>query len=367
MLWKNLVLVVLVWSAWPREVCASFSVRPERADYVVSLGQAFSIPVLIDPIPAAGLFSYGITLWIQGTNAVGTNSIAVSVPSVLDYNGVRGPGALGEVGVGHASVKGTVDFFADPVVFYNGSLLAVFTLTDLAAGAYTLSVDRYATLGATEELFVDGTGAVLDPLLAFPASTLVVQRSWQVLGPPILNLQNGLYQQLCRLRNTDSVARNAFRILLHDLPPGVEVWNAHGETNGAPFFQYNYPLAPEATADLTVEYFVPRRDASLVAQLNNVRFEVQAADPAIDEPPTPTLTIELGHVVLNDGTWMIEFDSAPGRTYFVQYSTDLAVWKTAFPPVTGTGYRVQWIDNGPPKTESLPSASMQRYYRVIAP
>jgi len=35
------------------------------------------------------------------------------------------------------------------------------------------------------------------------------------------------------------------------------------------------------------------------------------------------------------------------------------------PAVTGTGTRQQWIDNGPPKTDSLPPASAMRFYRLL--
>jgi hypothetical protein len=56
--------------------------------------------------------------------------------------------------------------------------------------------------------------------------------------------------------------------------------------------------------------------------------------------------------------------------YYMQYASNVsqlnnpARVKTAFPPIRGTGSSVQWIDNGPPKTES-PPVSGSRFYRVL--
>jgi hypothetical protein len=56
-----------------------------------------------------------------------------------------------------------------------------------------------------------------------------------------------------------------------------------------------------------------------------------------------------------------------GQNYYVQYSSNLTNWTTVLPAVTGTGTRQQWIDNGPPKTESFPSGVMRAYRLRLAP
>ena len=66
-----------------------------------------------------------------------------------------------------------------------------------------------------------------------------------------------------------------------------------------------------------------------------------------------------------NGEFMLEFTSFISRTYFVQYGTDMKTWKTAWPSVAGTGNRIQWIDNGAPRTESFPSTQPCRFYRVV--
>jgi hypothetical protein len=62
---------------------------------------------------------------------------------------------------------------------------------------------------------------------------------------------------------------------------------------------------------------------------------------------------------------MIKFASVPGQVYYIQYCDDLPNWKTAMPGVTNGANRIQWIDNGPPKTECIPNARACRFYRVI--
>lgn len=68
---------------------------------------------------------------------------------------------------------------------------------------------------------------------------------------------------------------------------------------------------------------------------------------------------------LADGSFQIEIQSDLNRTYQIQYSSDAANWKTAFPSIIGTGDVIQWIDNGLPKTDSPPAEHPTRFYRVV--
>jgi hypothetical protein len=63
----------------------------------------------------------------------------------------------------------------------------------------------------------------------------------------------------------------------------------------------------------------------------------------------------------------IEFTAEAGKRYLVQYRDNItsAAWQSAFPAVTAGANRVQWFDDGPPKTESPPGAVGNRFYRVI--
>jgi hypothetical protein len=71
-------------------------------------------------------------------------------------------------------------------------------------------------------------------------------------------------------------------------------------------------------------------------------------------------------VQLLSGRFLIEFSAIPGARYAVQYSSDMQTWKTANPIITAPANRVQWYDDGPPKTESKPSDIGSRFYRVMA-
>jgi hypothetical protein len=101
-------------------------------------------------------------------------------------------------------------------------------------------------------------------------------------------------------------------------------------------------------------------------------------------PPNPVLTADLvapaqgggstafgaqQHIdrglMLVNSTFLVEFLTISNRLYSIQYSSNLRSWKDAQPAVTGNGTRIQWIDNGEPKTESTPAATPARFYRVI--
>jgi hypothetical protein len=70
-------------------------------------------------------------------------------------------------------------------------------------------------------------------------------------------------------------------------------------------------------------------------------------------------------VVLPDKTVLIEFSSISNRFYNIQYSSNLSNWETAFPSIKGNDTRIQWIDNGEPKTESIPASQPRRFYRLL--
>jgi hypothetical protein len=177
--------------------------------------------------------------------------------------------------------------------------------------------------------------------------------------PIALNPRTGLFEQTIRVRNAGSNAIAAAQIRLRDLPPDVVVYNASGRaSNGSPFVQYSIPLAVDASVDLVIEYFRAGRQP-----FASPRLVAKAAGPLL-----PALLVELRQSVLRTtslgtGRMLVEFASASGGRYAVQYNDDGTVWKTAFPPVTASANRVLWLDEGPPKTESPPTGL--RKYRVL--
>lgn len=78
------------------------------------------------------------------------------------------------------------------------------------------------------------------------------------------------------------------------------------------------------------------------------------------EPATEILTSGFQ----SDGSFAITFPTGCGGTYIVEYSADLAAWSQSPTTFTGNGTTAQWIDAGPPATDSLPSAQKARFYRI---
>jgi hypothetical protein len=68
-----------------------------------------------------------------------------------------------------------------------------------------------------------------------------------------------------------------------------------------------------------------------------------------------------------NGVFLVEFHTFLDRLYYVQYrdSLEQQQWSTALPPILGTGRKIQWIDNGPPKTISHPTNQSSRFYRGL--
>ena len=80
---------------------------------------------------------------------------------------------------------------------------------------------------------------------------------------------------------------------------------------------------------------------------------------------TPVIFTDGNASRLPDGSFRLQFNTDLNRAYLVQYSDDFKTWKTANSTIIGTGDLMEWIDNGPPKTDTTPASSSGRAYRVI--
>jgi hypothetical protein len=130
-----------------------------------------------------------------------------------------------------------------------------------------------------------------------------------------------------------------------------------------PFAQIN-SLLPGESRLVTIEYHVsdhftaPKPD-----------YSVYLADPFPLLPAgnaNQVIAIDATRYVSN--SFLVEFTTVLGHPYYVQYGETvegLVTGKTVLPPVTGTGSRVQWVDNGPPKTATPPTNGF-RFYRVLS-
>ena len=213
----------------------SFAVRFDRERYDINPGETFAAQLLIDPVPTSGLFSFGVTVKFDATHSQVADASGITPVAPLDFNGVKGSGAIKSVAVDHAAAKGTVDFFQQPKEASQSALLATFLITDKSPGPYQLSAEFFNTLGPSEEIFVDGAGNVLDPQLTF-GTALVNYR-------PQVSLTSPADQEVFPLLTTILLAATA-----NDLDGSiakVEFFDGQskiGESTG-PVFEFNWTSA----------------------------------------------------------------------------------------------------------------------------
>lgn len=151
--------------------------------FVTGPGETIDTKILIDTDakrpgdqpPVEGLFSFGVASSFNASKASVGSVADVAAAAPLDFFGF-GAGAFESVAAGFAGVKGNIDQLVNPLVPYRAPLLAEITFTNLAAGpdSYPLGLDFFNTLGENEQLFVDGTGAALDPQIQFRPARVVV-------------------------------------------------------------------------------------------------------------------------------------------------------------------------------------------------
>jgi hypothetical protein len=151
----------------------------------------------------------------------------------------------------------------------------------------------------------------------------------------------------------------------------IRVFNALGTNSLGEWRVFAKNLLPGEARALTVEFYVPDL-VSIPTPTYAAGALGTISDPSVS---ARTLLVETVRAFTNaaypNGAILIEFPTEVGRRYYVQYAptTEGLVGpagqrKTAEPAILGTGSRVQWVDYGPPKTDSPPGAS-NRFYRVI--
>ena len=239
-------------------------------------------------------------------------------------------------------------------VSINGSTTFTVRFAPLSSGVKTAALHLANNDSGENPFDIALTGTGIGG--AIVTSTNVMLSSFSSI---VLNPQSGLFEQTVRVNNTSAGTIVALRLLIQSLPGDVVVYNASGSTNGTPYVQHNFPLASGASVDFLIEYFRSSRQP-----IPQPAFAVQEAAPVTSTPAGPILAIDRS-VQLQSGRFLIEFSTTPGRRYAVQYSTNLTSWITVIPSITAPANKVQWYDDGPPKTQSKPGAVGSRFYRVV--
>src|SRR5678815_2875033 len=100
--------------------------------------------------------------------------------------------------------------------------------------------------------------------------------------------------------------------------------------------------------------------------LTDSNFQAFAVPPVPATAAPTNSSIPVSKFELTSGGFLIEFPATIGKTYTIFYSdtSDLANALMAQPSIVAPATRVQWIDNGPPKTISRPSPTntSSRFY-----
>ena len=240
-----------------------------------------------------------------------------------------------------------IDLFANGEMIGSTTTSAASVVLDAAFPSTTLleaqAIDSFGQRSARVPLEIR-----LEPLPALVPAVATVPSA-----------QSGLFGQRIIVTNTTAVPLPGLRVWVTNAEPTTVLWNATGRSNGVSFVDVAGPLAPGATAALLLEFFSPTR--SPIARPDVVVEAAQTAAPVLALGPI----LSIDRIEPVEQGVLLEFKSLAGAHYQIQYSHDSTTWKAAAPSIAGTGTKVQWIDQGPPKTDSAPSAEGVRLYRLV--
>ncbi len=170
----------------------------------------------------------------------------------------------------------------------------------------------------------------------------------------------GLYHQTVTITNSLPVPIQGVRVFVPGLPTDVQLYNGISLGQNLPYLQHDSPIAPGQTVSVLLQYFVPdRRSITPPLPFATPGFATGSWVQAGTQP-----VIQRGFV-RGDGTFVLEFSPVWGRLHTIQYGSTPGEWRNVAFPLMGAGSLVQWIDDGPPKTDLPPRQRAARYYRVI--
>lgn len=243
-------------------------------------------------------------------------------------------------------------------------------LTNGQVGSYKLTLQPTNDGPLTSSVSVNAEGFVRITPTNYDTVFLVrpLVPGWltaTVLTPQTLNRQTGLMEQDINLHNNTLADIVSARVII----TGLNQWlyNAVGTNDGNPYILYNDMLRAGKNVTLRLEFVVTNRvafplaDAQLEAYPQIAFTNVISTNSAFALSRPPILLTN------PPGAMLIEFQSVPGNTYVINYSPDASFTNSFFaqPPIVAPAERTQWIDDGPPKTISLPDSATSRFYRVL--
>ena len=182
---------------------------------------------------------------------------------------------------------------------------------------------------------------------------------------PIFNPQTSLYEQKVTVQNNTPFGFTALRITATNLPATVTLQNATLTNGGLPYIEHNLTVPSGGSVTLKLEYF----SSDFGTFTPGLRLELLNQQRAISAPASAVMTaaaLRTGYSPDGVAKIYVQFPSRAGQLYYVQYGDALgAAWRTSPVTITGTGFVVQFIDDGPPNTDIAPGRA--RFYRVLTP
>lgn len=182
-------------------------------------------------------------------------------------------------------------------------------------------------------------------------------------GTPLFNPQTSLYEQKVSVQNNTPFDFTALRITATNLPATVTLQNATLTNGTRPYIDYNLAIRSGSNVTLKLEYFssdLQPFTPGLKLELLNQARTTTAPTNAVMTAIAPRSGYAPDGLVKN----YVQFPTRAGQPYYVQYQDAAGpVWKTSPVVITGTGFPVNWMDDGPPNTETSPGPA--RFYRVV--
>jgi sugar lactone lactonase YvrE len=277
--------------------------------------------------------------------------------------------ALPDIDAGPAAPDASYDLRAlmrDPDVgdshtwrITNVSNSAIFASLEVTGGLLGL---RYAPyLSGTSTVEVEVADAAGETARMTVNVTLPVLPAPQVTASEALKLnrQTGLWEHRITLTNNAQRAIGGIEVAVGGLPADASLYNASDSLGANPLAGYYVPVAAGATVTMVLEYYSRSRSSALQPVLTT-----SVALPRNPPPGAPGGLAVDRVLPLPGPALLIEFTAVPGRRYSVQYSSSGTEWLDSPIPIRAAGNRVQWIDQGLPRTSTPPPAERGRFYRI---
>ncbi|MES2438461.1 MAG: hypothetical protein V4584_05325 [Verrucomicrobiota bacterium] len=258
----------------------------------------------------------------------------------------------------------------------------------------SIRVDESGILRISYSPYVSGSSSVTVEVRNNSGATArtIIEVMLPELPPPLvkvnpsikLNRSSGLYEQKVTVKNVAGRAIAGFELQVSGLRTGVTFYNATWAKKGGGTFVSNQPLAAGKTVTVILKYYSKKRGVLPTPLVGNkinapavlAKKPVKLVKPAVVVTSAPALAPAVAITLpsipfavtrcerLQDGTVVIEFPAESGFSYRMEYSEDATHWKQCSETLTTTGTSIQWLDRGPPSTDSLPASESRRFYRV---